>query len=182
VNDWIRLYDAQLQIKGGESYKSEFSIFLADRVSAVKIAGTDVVLHDMSDVNRLVPQTVDIIDELGSMGLNPCDVLQTFRAITESTLSPRGAILLDALVYSQSGRSVPFHALKIMSENDLIEIRNGNPDVLDYPELEPFAQEGYVCATRPLARASMIKVMTAIEKATGKAAENKSAVETLCLH
>jgi hypothetical protein len=130
--------------------------------SSAEIAGSDVVLNDVSDVNRLVSPTVDIIDELGFMGLNPFDVLQTFRAITESTLSPRGAILRDALVYNHSGRSVPFSALAIMSEKNLIEIRNGNPDVLDYPELAPFAAKVYLCATRPRARQSMLEVIMAL--------------------
>lgn len=119
----------------------------------------------MSDVNRLVPETVDIVDELRSMGLDPIDVLTMFSAITESTLSPRGAVLLDTLVYNHSSRvlSISFNALRIMSEKNLIEIRSGNPDVLDYPELAPFAQKKYVCATRPLARRSMLEVVLALK-------------------
>ena len=126
-------------------------------------AGHDATLVDTSDVNRLISSTADIADELRAMGLHPDDVLQTFRAITESQLGSRGAILRDSLVRNHSGRSVPAAALGIMSANNLIEIRNGNPDVLDYPELVKFAQDVYVCATRPLARSSMAKVISAIE-------------------
>ena len=132
-------------------------------VHLLPIAGSDVVLNDKSDVSRLVLWTFNIVDELSSMGLDPVDILQTFRAITESTLSPRGAVLLSTLVYNHSGRSVPFAALGIMAEKNLIEIRDGNPDVLDYPELAPFAAKVYVCATRPRARTSMLEVIKALE-------------------
>lgn len=167
VNDWIRLYDAQLQDEGGRT-RSSCCMFTVRPLSFCLVTGSDIVLSDTSDVHHLVSRSVDVVGELSAIGLDLVDVIQTFRAITESQLSPRGANLLDSLVYNHSGRSVPSTALWIMSEKNLIEIRDGNPDVSDYTELAPFAQEVYVCATRPLARTSMRKVIMALEEEKAK--------------
>lgn len=109
------------------------------------------------------------------MGLSPADVLHTFCAITESNRSPRGAVLQISLLFDRDGRSVSHGALSRMSKENLIEIREGNPDVLDYDDLAPYAQEFYVCATSPLARSSMTKVVRLLE--LEEAARRKSEEE-----
>ena len=45
-----------------------------------------------------------------------------------------------------------------------------NPAVLDYSELASFARDVYVCATCPLARSSMAKVVQALDGSLPKQA------------
>jgi len=80
-----------------------------------------------------------------------------------------------SLLFDRDGRSVSHGALSRMSKENLIEIREGNPDVLDYDDLAPYAQEFYVCATSPLARSSMTKVVRLLE--LEEAARRKSEEE-----
>lgn len=98
---------------------------------------------------------------LQELELDPADVAHTFRVIVASPLSPKGAVLESNLLHTLDGsHSVSFDVLTRMSRANLIEIRDGNPSVLDYVELAPFARESYVCATSALARTSMAKVVT----------------------
>ncbi len=58
---------------------------------------------------------------------------------------------------------MPTPLIDRMRDLNLIEIRQGNPPVLDYPELAPLSADVYVCATRPLARESMAKVVNKLK-------------------
>ena len=125
----------------------------------------DVIIKDESKVCSLVNSRVSGVTRyVQELGLDPADVVHTFRAIVASPLSPRGAVLESNLLHAlDGGHSVTFDALTRMSRANLIEIRDGNPSVLDYIELAPYARESYVCATSALARTSMAKVVKLLD-------------------
>ena len=122
------------------------------------------MLEDESKVKALTNLSNGSVSfQLRSMGIDPADVLQTFRAIIQSTQSPRGAVLQETLLRSCNGRFMSPDALHRMAKNNLIEERSGNPAMLDYSELLPLSNTDYVCAPSPLARVSMAKVVKKLE-------------------
>jgi hypothetical protein len=55
-----------------------------------------------------------------------------------------------------------------MQASNLLEIRRYTPPVRDYEELKPLLGSVYVCATCPLARESMAKVLEKLKAEDAK--------------
>ena len=105
---------------------------------------------------------------LNALSLQPRAVAAVFEAITQRGASPRGAVTLDSLVAA----GVPQSEVYAMRAANLVELRQGNTvDGHDeYNELEPLAGTPYVCATRPLARESMARVLEKLRLTSATAA------------
>ena len=113
----------------------------------------DSQVSDRSSVQIL---TTKLDTQLASLKLDPKHIVALFKAIVNDGVSPRGAVLLSDLV---DNGGVPEAEIYRMGSLGLIEIREGNPEVLDYSELKSLNGEAYVCAPSPLARESMLKVV-----------------------
>jgi hypothetical protein len=113
----------------------------------------DSQVSDRSSVQIL---TTKLDTQLASLKLDSKHIVALFKAIVNDGVSPRGAVLLSDLV---DNTGIPEAEIYRMGSLGLIEIREGNPEVLDYSELKNLNGEAYVCAPSPLARESMLKVV-----------------------
>lgn len=107
---------------------------------------------------------------LNALSLQPRAVAAVFEAITQRGASP---VTLDSLVAAGAPQSEVY----AMRAANLVELRQGNTvDGHDeYDELEPLAGTPYVCATRPLARESMARVLKKLRLTSATAAITASA-------
>lgn len=102
---------------------------------------------------------------LAQWQLDPHHVLTVFEAIcSPDAVSPKGAVRHDELVLE---KGIPAAALRRMQQLNLIELRNGNPRILDYPELSVMWNTHYVCAPYPLGRATMRRALPALRAQVG---------------
>lgn len=129
-------------------------------------AQADNPLEDIhiSDRSRLQSLTAKLDTQLKDLSLDPTHLLQVFRTIVYEGISPRGAVSLTDLVDTIG---VPEAEIFRMASMGLIEVREGNPVLMDYPELKFFQGEAYVCAPTPLSRESMLRVVNRLEKRNG---------------
>lgn len=101
--------------------------------------------------------------------LDPRHVLTVFEAIcSPAAVSPKGAVRHDHLVLE---KGVPAAVLRRMQQLNLIELRNGNPRILDYPELHVMRNTHYACAPYPLGRATMARALPALHAEVGRRSE-----------
>lgn len=131
-------------------------------------------MEDSSAVATLAAAEPDrLLVMLDALSLQPRAVASVFEAITQRGASPRGAVTLDSLVAA----GVPQSEVYAMRAANLVELRQGNTvDGHDeYDELEPLAGTPYVCATRPLARESMARVLKKLRLTSATAAITASA-------
>ena len=113
----------------------------------------DSQVSDRSNVQIL---TTKLDTQLSSLKLDPKHIMGLFKAIVNDGVSPRGAVSLSELV---DNAGIPEAEIYRMGSLGLIEVREANPEVLDYSELKSLNGEAYVCAPSPLARESMLKVV-----------------------
>ena len=131
-------------------------------------AQTDNPLEDVhiSDRSRLQSLTAKLDTQLQELNLDSKHLLKVFRAIVYEGVSPRGAVSLTDLVDTMG---VPEAEVFRMASLGLIEVRVGNPELIDYYELKIFqGGEAYVCAPSPLSRESMFRVVNRLEKRIGR--------------
>jgi len=113
----------------------------------------DSQVSDRSNVQIL---TTKLDTQLSSLKIDPKHIMGLFKAIVNDGISPRGAVSLSELV---DNAGIPEAEIYRMGSLGLIEVRETNPEVLDYAELKSTNGEAYVCAPSPLARESMLKVV-----------------------
>lgn len=113
----------------------------------------DSQVSDRSNVQIL---TTKLDTQLSSLKIDPKHIMGLFKAIVNDGISPRGAVSLSELV---DNAGIPEAEIYRMGSLGLIEVREMNPEVLDYAELKNTNGEAYVCAPSPLARESMLKVV-----------------------